>query len=332
MDLRGKTAVVTGGNSGIGFVTARELARGGARVTLACRNVGKAGAAAAEIARAAGNGSVGVVRLAFGDARHIAGGDVVLGLDTRRDGDVRVVLQLVGDGLHQRRREITVVLGRRRHQRDGVHRDIGGVDGRLRVGVRRRQRGDGRAHLVDVVPQRAGATTHTGCDGGDGRDDEAEDAELAQRLLLAGRRGRGGRDSCCCGGGVRGMHDPGQQVVDDPVTCRVDGGRHLLDRTLDLGCGGLEPLGQALLHPGSDLRDLRAHLRGRDGGSGLGGRLRGRDRLLELGDGLLPQIRGGVAGVRPGAVTGLDAHLHSRMHALGCLLPVESRHGHSSAR
>jgi len=75
MDLRGKTAVVTGGNSGIGFVTARELARGGARVTLACRNVGKAGAAAAEIARAAGNGSVGVVRLdlaSFASARACA--------------------------------------------------------------------------------------------------------------------------------------------------------------------------------------------------------------------------------------------------------------------
>ncbi|MCE1195777.1 SDR family NAD(P)-dependent oxidoreductase [bacterium] len=75
MDLRGKNVVVTGGNSGIGFVTARELAMGGARVTLACRNVGAAGAAAAEIARATGNGSVGVVRLdlaSFASARACA--------------------------------------------------------------------------------------------------------------------------------------------------------------------------------------------------------------------------------------------------------------------
>lgn len=75
MDLRGKSAVVTGGNSGIGFVTARELARGGARVTLACRNVGAAGAAAAEIARATGNGRVDVVRLdlaSFASARACA--------------------------------------------------------------------------------------------------------------------------------------------------------------------------------------------------------------------------------------------------------------------
>lgn len=47
-----RTVVITGGNSGIGLVAARELARLGARIVLACRDSDKTRAAVAEISAA----------------------------------------------------------------------------------------------------------------------------------------------------------------------------------------------------------------------------------------------------------------------------------------
>jgi NAD(P)-dependent dehydrogenase (short-subunit alcohol dehydrogenase family) len=48
-DLSGKTIVVTGGNSGIGYEAAKQFARKRAHVVLACRDIGKARAAVAAI-------------------------------------------------------------------------------------------------------------------------------------------------------------------------------------------------------------------------------------------------------------------------------------------
>lgn len=50
-DLSGRLALVTGANSGLGYVTARELARRGARVVLACRDSGRGTAALDQMRR-----------------------------------------------------------------------------------------------------------------------------------------------------------------------------------------------------------------------------------------------------------------------------------------
>lgn len=64
--FRGRTVVVTGGNSGIGRHTAAQLARHGAEVTLACRNVAAGERAGADLRRT-GAGPVRVQELDLAD-------------------------------------------------------------------------------------------------------------------------------------------------------------------------------------------------------------------------------------------------------------------------
>jgi NAD(P)-dependent dehydrogenase (short-subunit alcohol dehydrogenase family) len=66
-DQTGRTAVVTGANSGIGYVTARELAGRGARVVLACRNVARGAEAADRLAIEVPGAEPEFVRLDLGD-------------------------------------------------------------------------------------------------------------------------------------------------------------------------------------------------------------------------------------------------------------------------
>ena len=66
-DLGGRRAVVTGANSGLGLVVARELARKGAAVVMACRNQRKGEDALAEVRAAAPGADVALAELDLGD-------------------------------------------------------------------------------------------------------------------------------------------------------------------------------------------------------------------------------------------------------------------------
>jgi NAD(P)-dependent dehydrogenase (short-subunit alcohol dehydrogenase family) len=92
-DQSGRTAIVTGANSGLGLVCARELARKGASVVLACRDTVKGEAAVEAIARAAPSAKVELEEL---DLANLASVRAFAERLRSTNGDVHLLLNNAG--------------------------------------------------------------------------------------------------------------------------------------------------------------------------------------------------------------------------------------------
>lgn len=92
-DQSGRTALVTGANSGLGLQTATALAGAGASVLMACRNLEKAARAEAEIKGAHPDAEVEVVELDLGDLTSV---ERLAGEVTARDGSLDLLVNNAG--------------------------------------------------------------------------------------------------------------------------------------------------------------------------------------------------------------------------------------------
>ena len=106
--LEGKEIVITGGTDGIGKVTARELAKMGASVTIVARNAAKAQAVIKDLRTAAGHDRVGFVRADLSTQKGVRGAaETIKGRLKRLDvlinnaGAMFSRRQLTDDGIEQ---------------------------------------------------------------------------------------------------------------------------------------------------------------------------------------------------------------------------------------
>jgi NAD(P)-dependent dehydrogenase (short-subunit alcohol dehydrogenase family) len=100
-DQTGRTVVVTGANSGLGFHTSLELARRGARVLMACRNLDKGREAEQRLRREVPSADVEVRRLDLADlasVREFAAGVEALDLLVNNAGVMAIPRSETADG------------------------------------------------------------------------------------------------------------------------------------------------------------------------------------------------------------------------------------------
>ncbi|MGP4045099.1 oxidoreductase [Streptomyces sp. 2A115] len=96
-DQSGRTAIVTGANSGLGYVTARELARRGARVVLACRSEERGTEAGDRLVTEVPGAEVEFARLDLGDLHSVR--EFAAAYGPERQGHDRLDLLINNAGL-----------------------------------------------------------------------------------------------------------------------------------------------------------------------------------------------------------------------------------------
>ena len=108
-DLSGKTAVVTGGNGGIGLGMARGLAAAGARVVVAARNREKSAAAAAELGRLGAGGAL-AIEVDVTDERSV---DALVRGTVERCGGLHILVNNAGINIRKPPHEVSLEEWRR---------------------------------------------------------------------------------------------------------------------------------------------------------------------------------------------------------------------------